>query len=257
VISPDAESFDRWYRAIADSPRWDRFMQQWLGLPPEVQSSGYLTGSGLVEVLGLLGLASQTTLVELGCGRGGYGMAAARASGARLIGIDFSDAALTEARHQAARLHFDDAVEFRLGDLTSTGLPPNSADAVLCIDAFHFAEPHSAAAAEFGRLLRPGGRLVLTSWEPAEPGHPALPERLRYLDLSHELSTAGFVDIDLEPRPDWSASERALWEAAARLDPAGDPAIADLVDEAHALLAVAPFLRRGLVTARAPALENG
>ena len=257
MTSPDAESFDRWYRAIAASPRWDRFMREWLELPPEVQSSGYLTGSGLVEVLGLLRLTSQSTLVELGCGRGGYGMAAARASGAGLMGIDFSDAALTEARHRAARLHVDDVVEFRLGDLTSTGLPANSADAVLCIDAFHFAEPHSAAAAELGRLLRPGGRLVLTSWEPAEPGDPVLPERLRYLDLSHELSTAGLVDIDLELRPDWSAAERALWEAAVRLDPAGDPAIADLVDEAHGLLAVASSLRRVLVTARAPALTTG
>jgi SAM-dependent methyltransferase len=231
-------------------------MQKWLKLPPEVQSSGYLTGAGLVAVLGLLRLTPQTALVELGCGRGGYGMAAARASGARLVGIDFSGAALTEARHQAAQLHLDD-VEFRLGDLTSTGLPANSADAVLCIDAFHFAEPHSAAAAEIGRLLRPGGRLVLTSWEPVELGDPVLPQRLRHLDLSRELSTAGFVDIDVELRPDWSETERALWEAAVRLDPAGDRAIADLVDEAHALLPVASFLQRVLVTAQAPALTTG
>jgi SAM-dependent methyltransferase len=228
-------------------------MREWLELPPQVQSNGYLTGPGLVEVLALLRLTSQSTLVELGCGRGGYGMALARESGARLVGIDFSDSALTEARHQAVRQHLDDVVEFRLGDLTSTGLPANSADAVLCIDAFHFAQPHAAAGTEFRRLLRPGGRLVLTSWEPVEPGDPVLPERLRHLDVSHELSTAGFVDIDLELRSDWSAVERALWEAAVRLDPADDPAIADLIEEARELLPVAGSLQRVLVTARAPA----
>lgn len=225
-------------------------MRGWLDLPPDVQSTGYLTGSGLAEVLDRLALTPQSTLVEVGCGRGGYGMAAARASGARLIGIDFSSAALTAARDQAARLHLDDSVDFRIGDLTATGLPANSADAVLCIDAFHFAHPPSAAAAEFRRLLKPEGRLVLTSWEPVEPGDPVLPERLRHLDVDHELTTAGFVDIDRELRPDWSIVERALWDAAVRLDPAGDPAIADLVEEASALLPLAASLRRVLVTAR-------
>ena len=53
MTTPDAASFDRWYRAIAASTRWDPFMREWLELPPQVQSNGYLTGPGLVEVLGL------------------------------------------------------------------------------------------------------------------------------------------------------------------------------------------------------------
>ena len=48
--------------------------------------------------------------------------------------------------------------------------------------------------------------------------------------MSDEVPTAGFVDIELQLRPDWLTLERALWEAAVRLDPAGDPAIADLVE---------------------------
>ena len=131
-------------------------MQQWLSLPPNVQSSGYLTGSGLAEVVQRLRLTPGSTLVELGCGRGGYGMAAARVSGARLVGVDFSEAALTAARRQAGHLQLDDVVEFWTGDLTATRLPTDSADAVLCVDAFHFADPPAAAAAECRRLLRPG-----------------------------------------------------------------------------------------------------
>ncbi len=257
MTTPDADAFDRWYRAIGASSRWDPFMREWLELPAEVQSSGYLTGSGLAVVLDRLRLTAQDTLVELGCGRGGYGMAAARASGARLVGVDFSHAALTAARRRATQLHLDDVVEFRLGDLTSTGLPSDSADGLLCVDAFHFARPPSAAAAECRRLLRPGGRLVLTSWEPVEPGNPVLPERLRHLDVGHELCVAGFIDIESEPHPKWSTVERALWEAAVALDPAGDPAIADLVEEARELLPLATYLRRVLVTARAPAAVAG
>ncbi len=230
-------------------------MGQWLSLSADVQSTGYLSGPGLAEVLDRLHLTSGSTLVELGCGRGGYGMAAVGASAARLVGVDFSAVALAAARDQACHLRLDAVTEFRVGDLASTGLPSGSADAVLCVDAFHFAHP-AAAALECGRLLRPGGRLVATSWEPVEPGNPALPDRLRDLDLGCELAGAGLVDVDVSPRPDWSVVERTLWEAAVTLDPAGDPAIADLVEEAEELLPLAPFLRRVLVTARAPSTAH-
>ena len=152
MSTPSGESFDRWYRAIANSTRWDPFMQQWLSLPPNVQSSGYLTGSGLAEVAQRLRLTPGSTLVELGCGRGGYGMAAARVSGARLVGVDFSEAALTAARRQTGHLQLDDVVEFWTGDLTATRLPTDSADAVLCVDAFHFADPPAAQSSSTGRI---------------------------------------------------------------------------------------------------------
>jgi len=252
VSTPDVGSFDDWYRAIVASPRWDPFVRRWLDLPPEVESSGYLSGPGLVEVLDELGLEPGRMLVELGCGRGGYGMVAARASGARLIGVDFSAVAVAAARRQAVHLQLDDVAEFRVGDLTSSGVPSGSAGAVLCVDAFHFARP-PAAAAECRRLLEPGGRLVLTSWEPVALGDPVLPGRLRDLDVGRELAAAGLVDVEVSPRPAWSSVERSLWEAALTLEPAGDPAIADLVEEAEELLPLAPHLRRVLVTARGPA----
>ena len=225
-------------------------MRQWLSLPPDVQSSSYLSGPGLAEVIVRLRLVPGSQLVELGCGRGGYGLAAVRATGARLVGVDFSTAALAAARQQAALLHLDDDVEFQTGELTATGLA-GSADAVLCVDAFHFARPPLAAAIECLRLLRPDGRLVLTSWEPVSSGDPVLPERLRHLDVSRELGAAGFVDVHREVRPDWSAVELALWQASLELVPDGDPAIADLVDIAHELLPLAPHIQRVLVTARA------
>jgi hypothetical protein len=50
---------------------------------------------------------------------------------------------------------------FQQVDLTDTGLPGGSADAILGVDAFHFASSISAAAGEGARLLRPGGKLVI------------------------------------------------------------------------------------------------
>jgi hypothetical protein len=47
------------------------------------------------------------------------------------------------AREQARRL--DATAGFRIGDLAATGLGPGSADAVLCVDAIHFALRPDAA----------------------------------------------------------------------------------------------------------------
>ena len=257
MTSLDSASFDEWYRAIGESARWDLFMRKWLALPADLQSSGYLTGPGLVEVSARLDLAPGGTFVELGCGRGGYGMAVSRVSGAALVGVDFSPAALTEARRQASRLGLDDRVRFELGDLTSTNLARGLADAVLCVDAFHFAQSTAAAAAECRRLLKPGGNLVLTSWKPVTAGAPVLPERLRHLDVGADLLAAGFVDLQEEIRPDWSAVELALWEAAVELRPDGDPAIAALVEEARELLLLDGSLLRVLITARTPVAVEG
>ena len=127
---------------------------------------------------------------------------------------------------------------------------------MLCVDAFHFAHPTAAAAAECRQLLRPGGTLVVTSWKPVIPGDPVLPERLRRLDVGADLLAAGFVDLQEEIRPDWSAVELALWEAAVELRPDGDPAIAALVEEARELLLLGGSLLRVLITARTPAVEG-
>jgi Ohr subfamily peroxiredoxin len=87
-------------------------------------------------------------LVDLACGRGGYGLEIAARTGARLIGIDFSAEAVRQAREQARRLGV--TADFRIGDLAATGLDAGSADAVLCVDAIHFAPQPDAAARSGG-----------------------------------------------------------------------------------------------------------
>jgi len=143
------------------------------------------------------------------------------------------------------------------GDLTASGLPTSSADAVLCLDAVQFARPVVAAIDECRRLLRPAGRLVLTTWKPVTSGDPQLPERLRQLDAASDVRAAGFVDVQEDVRPDWSAVERDVWETASALTADGDPAIADLVEEARELLPLADRLERVLITARAPSPAAG
>jgi SAM-dependent methyltransferase len=89
-----------------------------------------------------------------------------------------------QAREQARRL--GTIADFRIGDLAATGLDAGSADAVLCVDAIHFAAQPDAAYCEIRRILTPGGRAVLTNWEPLERDDQRLPGRLRRVDLGRD-----------------------------------------------------------------------
>ena len=98
------------------------------------------------------------TLVDMGCGRGGPGLWLARATGATLIGVDWSSAAVRLAEARIAEFLPEGRARFVVGDLVASGLRDACADAVICVDAVFFAPDVAAAMAEAGRVLRPRGR---------------------------------------------------------------------------------------------------
>lgn len=248
---PDTAEFDRWYGVVARSDRWRTFVAAQLGLPAELCATGFLSGEGLTEIQSLLALQPGDTLVDLGCGRAGYGLALVHDVGAQLIGIDFSSVALRGAEADAADCGLATQATFRLGELTATGLPSGSARAVVCVDALQFAESVSDALAECRRILQPGGLLVATTWQ-CEPADDRVPERIRRLHLEQDLLDAGFDDVEVAARPSWSSAERRLWSAALELDPGEDDALDELRDEAAALLPLAGSLQRVLAVGRRP-----
>jgi SAM-dependent methyltransferase len=144
------------------------------------------------------------------------------------------------------------AAEFRVGDLGATGLDSGRADGVLCVDAIQFAPDPAAAYREIRRMLAPGGRAVLTCWEPLEPGDARLPARLRRVDVGAGLAGAGFADVEVRDRPGWRHQERAMWAEAVALDPGDDPALISFRDEGLRAPVVLDLTRRVLATATAP-----
>jgi ubiquinone/menaquinone biosynthesis C-methylase UbiE len=79
--------------------------------------------------------------------------------GIRLTGIEFSPAMLELARRQAQQL--DVEVDLRLGDAQALDLPDASFDTVVCTLSLCAIPDERQAVAEMGRVLRPGGRLLL------------------------------------------------------------------------------------------------
>ncbi len=245
-----AQYFDNWYAAMAGSLVKDEIQQRHLGLPPHLLSTSLLGWDGIAEITAVLRLAAGDTLVDLACGRGGYGLEIAGRTGARLVGVDFSAEAVRQASEQARRL--GSAADFRVGDLAATGLDTGSAGALLCVDAIQFAPQSDAAYREIRRVLAPGGKVVLTCWEPFDPGDERLPDRLRQVNLRAGLAAAGFSDVDVQERPRWRAAERSMWEEAAVLSFGDDPALQSFHDEAVRSLDTFNLIRRVMATAVAP-----
>jgi cyclopropane fatty-acyl-phospholipid synthase-like methyltransferase len=247
-----AEYFNQWFADIARSDTRERLFSEGLGVPLEVGPSNLVPLDGLHAVASALRLEPGGLLIDLACGRGGPGMWVARECEAELIGIDFSAEAVVQASARRALFGLGSSATFAVGELESTGLSAGSADAVMCIDAFQFAHDGVQAAHEIRRVLRSGGRVALTCWEPVDRDDDSLSERLRVVDLQDSLEQAGFTEIDRTERPDWEVPARALWETAVDMDPGDDPALQSTHDEAKRTLATWDRKVRVMATATAP-----
>jgi ubiquinone/menaquinone biosynthesis C-methylase UbiE len=174
----------------------------------------------------------------------------ARRTGARLVGTDFSEVAVTIA-HTGAR-GFAGQARFCVGDYTAIGSRDHSVDAVMCIDAVQFSDPPLAALREFRRILARGGRLAITAWEPAGAVDSRLSERIRRMNLVRDLPAAGFSQVEVSTRPDWHEAEHRLWESVMQADADDDPALVSLQEEGKQALETFDVMRRVFATATAP-----
>lgn len=104
----------------------------------------------------LSGLPADARILDAGCGTGGF-LARLRAAkpGVALFGLEYAAAAATRAAAKA-RAHV------AAGTVNALPFPDAAFDAVVSLDVIcHGGVEEAAALAEFRRVLRPGGRLVL------------------------------------------------------------------------------------------------
>ena len=250
---PTAARFDEGFTAMAASPGIRRVWEAVdPDLPPEIEPFSFVSVALLGHLADALALAPGQTLVDLGCGRGGPGLWLARSRGVSLIGVDFSPVAIQQASGRVVLFGLAEAARFIVGDLAATGLPDAIADAVVSIDALHFAADLPAAGREVFRILRPGRQLVLTGWQPRTPDDARLPGRLR-IDWAAALRSAGFVDVQVASRPERHDLFTRVYRVALDLGaPGEDAALAALQDEARHLLPIAELVDRVVVTAARP-----
>ena len=143
------KSAEGYFETIA--PKWDEIRSHYVSEADVEQA-----------IVSALGDQSFDALVDLGTGSGRMlTLLAPRARSA--IGLDLSQHMLNIARSKA----FDAAlqgVDFRHGDIYDTRLPDASADLVIVHQVLHFLSDPARAVAEAGRLLKPGGRLLIADF---------------------------------------------------------------------------------------------
>jgi SAM-dependent methyltransferase len=175
----------------------------------ELLPDGANLGLGCGAPIAPLELRPGETVVDLGSGAGVDAILAARAvgPGGRVIGVDMTNEMIERARNNAAAAGLEQ-VEFRLGRLESLPVDSDSVDAVTSNCVINLVPDKQAVFGEIHRVLRPGGRLVIS--DVVLDG--ALPEAIRgdllayvgcvagavergaYFDM---LATAGLADVEV------------------------------------------------------------
>jgi SAM-dependent methyltransferase len=108
-------------------------------------------------------------VLELACGPGGLGLAAAErvAPGGEVVLSDVVAEMTSIASARAAALGLSNVSTCEL-DLEDIDQPDRSYDVVLCREGLMFAADPARAAREIRRVLRPSGRFALAVWGPRE-----------------------------------------------------------------------------------------
>jgi SAM-dependent methyltransferase len=145
--------------------------------------------------------------IDLGCGTGAFTRRLTR-FGVRAEGMDISPAAVAFASSKSA------GEQYRVGDITASGLPAESYDVILYSGVLHhFPTPADRAAVlkEGFRILAPGGRLFAfdpnqhspSMWLYRDPRSPLYSEvgktenevLLSRAQLTGELAAIGFKNV--------------------------------------------------------------
>ncbi|HEX4790841.1 MAG TPA: class I SAM-dependent methyltransferase [Actinospica sp.] len=99
------------------------------------------------------------SVLDLGSGTGRFTPALAKTFGGPVYGVEPSSAVRSVAREQSAH----PAVRYLAGSANAIPLPDASVELVLLFLVWHHVPDQAAAAAEIGRVLRPGGRVLIRS----------------------------------------------------------------------------------------------
>jgi ubiquinone/menaquinone biosynthesis C-methylase UbiE len=121
------------------------------------------TARGAEAFVSRLNVAEGAHVLDVACGTGNTAIPLARC-GARVTGVDIATNLLEQARERTAAEGLD--IAFHEGDAEQLPYPDASFDAVVTMFGAMFAPRHEMVAAEFARVLKPGGLLAMANWTP-------------------------------------------------------------------------------------------
>ncbi len=184
-------------------------------------------GAALTRKLAnLLGLGVGQRVLDVAAGRGATAQLLATEYGVTVDGVDLAAPVVSHAQQAANSAGLGSAIRFQVGDAEQLPFGDNTFDAVVAECSFCTFPGKDVAAAEFARVLRPGGHLGMT--DVTVTGH-GLPGELTTLaawvaciadarpldEYSNILARAGLQTRHSEPHDD--ALLRMIDQIAARI----------------------------------------
>jgi ubiquinone/menaquinone biosynthesis C-methylase UbiE len=114
-----------------------------------------------------LGLRAGDRVLDVGCGTGASALPAAQIVGPDgfVLGVDLSARLIDRARTKALIRGLTN-VEFGVADMTELGYPDGRFDAVVSVFSIFFVPDMAGLVRELWRMVRPGGKLAVTTWGP-------------------------------------------------------------------------------------------
>jgi len=144
------------------------------------------------ELIEAMQIRPGSTVVDLGTGAGYMlpFLSAAVGPNGKVLAEDIFDDFLKQAQETAKKNSLSN-VEFIKGTDRDPKLPPNSADIVFTLDAYHHFDYPAEMLAVISKALRPGGRFILVDFYKSgfrDPAHI----RLDQADVIKEVESNGF-----------------------------------------------------------------
>lgn len=118
------------------------------------------------DVMAQAGVQPGERILDLACGTGNAALIAA-AQGAHVVGVDAAPRLLEIARQRARAANRE--VDFRQGDLLDLPVEDNAVDVAVSVFGVVFASDPLLAFREIARVVRPGGRVLMSAWVPSGP----------------------------------------------------------------------------------------
>lgn len=120
-------------------------------------------GVALTEHIGkMLNLDAGMRVLDIASGQGTSAIHLAQVFGCHIVGVDYGATSVSDATIAAKQAGISHLATFLQGDAEHLPVPDGAFDAIICECAFCTFPDKPTAAAEFARVLRPGGYVGLS-----------------------------------------------------------------------------------------------
>ena len=173
-------------------------VKQWVSVFDDPARDAWQKPEALVAALGL---TPGMTVADLGAGTGYFSRYLSRAVGdtGTVFAVDTEPNLVAHLRERAEQEDTANVIPV-LASFDDSRLPRGAVDLVLIVDTFHHLDHRLEYLKRLGRVLKPGGRVVVVDWQAKDlPVGPPLEHKIARDEVVSEMRAAGYRLADEPP----------------------------------------------------------